>query len=120
MTSLGQDIRPPLAPGRPKCNSILHLFGEWLFEAAFIGTEGWSQNLPRKYLIVRKIKFCKKNFVVIMLLIIYYRTIGRFKTSIFGTRGRAEFITRNCERCTIDTLHRSLRVRESGSIGRSV
>lgn len=48
MTSLGQDIRPPLAPGRPKCNSILHLFGEWLFEAAFIGTNGWSQNLPRK------------------------------------------------------------------------
>lgn len=47
VTSLGQDIRPPLAPGRPKCNSILHLFGEWLFEAAFIGTDGWSQNLPR-------------------------------------------------------------------------
>ncbi|XP_015175300.1 PREDICTED: ral GTPase-activating protein subunit beta isoform X2 [Polistes dominula] len=47
MTSLGQDIRPPLAPGRPKCNSILHLFGEWLFEAAFIGTNGWSQNLPQ-------------------------------------------------------------------------
>ncbi|KAL6447256.1 hypothetical protein ACFW04_001486 [Cataglyphis niger] len=47
MTSLGQDIRPPLAPGRPKCNSILHLFGEWLFEAAFIGTDGWSQNLPQ-------------------------------------------------------------------------
>lgn len=49
MISLGQDVRPPLAPGRPKCNSILHLFGEWLFEAAFIGTEGWSQVLPRKY-----------------------------------------------------------------------
>ncbi|XP_057325976.1 ral GTPase-activating protein subunit beta isoform X5 [Microplitis mediator] len=47
VTSLGHDVRPPLAPGRPKCNSILHLFGEWLFEAAFIGTEGWSQNLPR-------------------------------------------------------------------------
>ncbi|XP_031364609.1 ral GTPase-activating protein subunit beta isoform X4 [Apis dorsata] len=47
MTSLVQDIRPPLAPGRPKCNSILHLFGEWLFEAAFIGTDGWTQNLPQ-------------------------------------------------------------------------
>ncbi|XP_033225547.1 ral GTPase-activating protein subunit beta isoform X3 [Belonocnema kinseyi] len=47
VTSLGQDIRPPLAPGRPKCNSILHLFGEWLFEAAFIGTDGWSQKLPQ-------------------------------------------------------------------------
>lgn len=49
MTSLNQEIRPPLAPGRPKCNSILHLFGEWLFEAAFIGTDGWSQNLSRKH-----------------------------------------------------------------------
>lgn len=28
-----------MAPGRPRCNSILHLFGEWLFEAAFIGTD---------------------------------------------------------------------------------
>ena len=25
-----------LANGRPKCNSILHLFGPWLFEAALI------------------------------------------------------------------------------------
>ncbi|XP_048505289.1 ral GTPase-activating protein subunit beta isoform X3 [Athalia rosae] len=49
VASLGQDIRPPLAPGRPKCNSILHLFGEWLFEAAFIGTDGWSQSLPQTH-----------------------------------------------------------------------
>ena len=49
MTSLGQDMRPPLAPSRPKCNSILHLFGEWLFDAAFIGTDGWSQKLPREF-----------------------------------------------------------------------
>ncbi|XP_014219177.1 ral GTPase-activating protein subunit beta isoform X2 [Copidosoma floridanum] len=47
MGSVNQDARPPLAPGRPKCNSILHLFGEWLFEAAFIGTDGWSQSLPQ-------------------------------------------------------------------------
>lgn len=33
------ETRGALAPGRPRCNSILHLFGEWLFEAAFIGTE---------------------------------------------------------------------------------
>ena len=26
-------------PDRPKCNSILHLCGSWLFEAAFIGSE---------------------------------------------------------------------------------
>jgi hypothetical protein len=26
-------------PDRPKCNSILHLIGVWLFEAAFIGSE---------------------------------------------------------------------------------
>ncbi|XP_046680687.1 ral GTPase-activating protein subunit beta isoform X3 [Homalodisca vitripennis] len=39
MLSLGSEVRSPLAPARPKCNSILHLFGEWLFEAAQIGTE---------------------------------------------------------------------------------
>jgi hypothetical protein len=37
--SLGGDSRHSLAPARPKCNSILHLFGEWLFEAAYIGFE---------------------------------------------------------------------------------
>lgn len=44
MLSLNQENRPPLAPTRPKCNSILHLFGEWLFEAAHIGGETWIQN----------------------------------------------------------------------------
>ncbi|XP_069691801.1 ral GTPase-activating protein subunit beta isoform X2 [Periplaneta americana] len=39
MVSLGGDSRHPLAPARPKCNSILHMFGEWLFEAAHIGCE---------------------------------------------------------------------------------
>lgn len=39
MLSLGSEVRSSLAPKRPKCNSILHLFGEWLFEAAQIGTE---------------------------------------------------------------------------------
>lgn len=28
-----------LAENRPRCNSILHLFGEWLFEAALIGVD---------------------------------------------------------------------------------
>ena len=28
------DARQPLAPARPRCNSILHLFGAWLFDAA--------------------------------------------------------------------------------------
>lgn len=27
------------AETRPRCNSILHLFGEWLFEAALIGVD---------------------------------------------------------------------------------
>ncbi|XP_053405362.1 ral GTPase-activating protein subunit beta-like isoform X3 [Mercenaria mercenaria] len=31
---LSLDSRLPLAPGRPKCNSILHLFGSWLFDAS--------------------------------------------------------------------------------------
>jgi len=39
MMSLGGESRHSLAPARPKCNSILHLFGEWLFEAAYIGFE---------------------------------------------------------------------------------
>lgn len=48
MLSLNQENRPPLAPTRPKCNSILHLFGEWLFEAAHIGGETWIQNTKSK------------------------------------------------------------------------
>lgn len=39
LTSFGPESRIPLAPARPKCNSILHLFGEWLFEAAFLGCD---------------------------------------------------------------------------------
>lgn len=45
LPSLGfVDSRSPLAAARPKCNSILHLFGEWLFEAAHIGGDAWIQN----------------------------------------------------------------------------
>ncbi|KAL3873490.1 hypothetical protein ACJMK2_036600, partial [Sinanodonta woodiana] len=36
---LSLDSRLPLAPRRPKCNSILHLFGAWLFDAAFAGVK---------------------------------------------------------------------------------
>uniref|UniRef100_A0A1B6CX62 Rap-GAP domain-containing protein n=1 Tax=Clastoptera arizonana TaxID=38151 RepID=A0A1B6CX62_9HEMI len=48
MLSLGSDVRNPLAPARPKCNSILHLFGEWLFEAAQIGTELSKEKVASK------------------------------------------------------------------------
>ncbi|XP_031623331.1 ral GTPase-activating protein subunit beta isoform X7 [Contarinia nasturtii] len=41
------ESRPPLASARPKCNSILHLFGEWLFEAAHIGGDAWIQNTKK-------------------------------------------------------------------------
>ena len=52
MSSLNLEGKPlKLAPGRPKCNSIFHLFGEWLFEAAFIGTD-----LPQ-----RKFHVCKNK-----------------------------------------------------------
>ncbi|KAL1137760.1 hypothetical protein AAG570_009456 [Ranatra chinensis] len=38
-----------LAPQRPKCNSLLHLFGEWLFEAAQVGTGLYAtSNFSRK------------------------------------------------------------------------
>ncbi|KAF5302204.1 hypothetical protein FQA39_LY10243 [Lamprigera yunnana] len=38
LTSLSTECRSPLASERAKCNSILHLFGEWLLEAAFVGS----------------------------------------------------------------------------------
>ncbi|XP_063707016.1 ral GTPase-activating protein subunit beta isoform X2 [Culicoides brevitarsis] len=47
MASLNQEVRAPAAE-RPKCNSILHLFGEWLFEAAHIGSEMWVQNTKKQ------------------------------------------------------------------------
>ncbi|XP_018330220.1 ral GTPase-activating protein subunit beta isoform X2 [Agrilus planipennis] len=45
LTSLSFECRSTLAPERAKCNSILHLFGEWLFEAAFVGSD-----LPQRQL----------------------------------------------------------------------
>ncbi|CAB3365599.1 Hypothetical predicted protein [Cloeon dipterum] len=33
----GSEPRPALAPARSRCNSILHTYGEWLFESAHIG-----------------------------------------------------------------------------------
>ncbi|KAJ6629279.1 Ral GTPase-activating protein subunit beta [Pseudolycoriella hygida] len=47
-SSISNESRPPLAPFRPKCNSILHLFGEWLFEAALIGGDSWLQNTKKE------------------------------------------------------------------------
>ncbi|XP_041980537.1 ral GTPase-activating protein subunit beta isoform X2 [Aricia agestis] len=37
-SQVGETERLPLTPLRPSVNSILHLFGEWLFEAALVGT----------------------------------------------------------------------------------
>ncbi|XP_037904135.1 ral GTPase-activating protein subunit beta isoform X4 [Hermetia illucens] len=48
LPSIGHEQRPPLAVARPKCNSILHLFGEWLFEAAHIGGDAWVQNTKKQ------------------------------------------------------------------------
>lgn len=50
LPSITQENRNPLAPTRPKCNSILHLFGEWLFEAAHIGGETWLQTTKSNFL----------------------------------------------------------------------
>ncbi|VVC92050.1 unnamed protein product [Leptidea sinapis] len=38
VTNTPHSLQLPLTPLRPKVNSILHLFGDWLFEAALIGT----------------------------------------------------------------------------------
>ncbi|XP_067623760.1 ral GTPase-activating protein subunit beta isoform X2 [Eurosta solidaginis] len=48
LPSLGFEQRPALAVARPKCNSILHLFGEWLFEAAHIGGDAWMLNTKKQ------------------------------------------------------------------------
>ncbi|XP_017842322.2 LOW QUALITY PROTEIN: ral GTPase-activating protein subunit beta [Drosophila busckii] len=48
LPSIGAELRPTLAAARPKCNSILHLFGEWLFEAAHIGGDTWLQNRKKQ------------------------------------------------------------------------
>ncbi|XP_075152916.1 ral GTPase-activating protein subunit beta isoform X9 [Haematobia irritans] len=48
LPSLSSEQRPPLAAARPKCNSILHLFGEWLFEAAHIGGDAWLMNTKKQ------------------------------------------------------------------------
>ncbi|XP_030384786.1 ral GTPase-activating protein subunit beta [Scaptodrosophila lebanonensis] len=44
ISSTSMMARPLLAISRPKSNSILHLFGEWLFEAAHIGGDTWLSN----------------------------------------------------------------------------
>ncbi|XP_022824667.1 ral GTPase-activating protein subunit beta-like [Spodoptera litura] len=46
-SQVGESEKPPLTPLRPKVNSILHLFGEWLFEAALIGTTPQYNNQQR-------------------------------------------------------------------------
>ncbi|XP_017094710.2 ral GTPase-activating protein subunit beta isoform X6 [Drosophila bipectinata] len=46
LTSMGAGTE--LAVARPKCNSILHVFHEWLFEAAHIGGDTWRQNRKKQ------------------------------------------------------------------------
>ncbi|CRL00726.1 CLUMA_CG013983, isoform A [Clunio marinus] len=46
--SISNENRSTLASSRPKCNSILHLFGEWLFDAAHIGSDMWLQSLRKQ------------------------------------------------------------------------
>lgn len=64
MVSIGGDSHPPLAPARPKCNSILHMFGEWLFEAAHIGSEAAYYGkgpLQSKFVFVRSGRITLSN-----------------------------------------------------------
>lgn len=60
--SLGHEPRAQLASGRPRCNSVLHLFGEWLFEAAHQGSETWYLNN-------------KSKSDIIFILFLYYFTL---------------------------------------------
>lgn len=52
-TALGPEVKNVPAEGRPKCNSLLHLFGEWLLEGAYVGcpetsTTNIAQMEPRR------------------------------------------------------------------------
>lgn len=50
-TTSAPPLRPPLSPSRPKCNSVLHLFGTWLFEAALVGSDmtSFTSSSDRKF-----------------------------------------------------------------------
>lgn len=63
------ESRPPLAAARPKCNSILHLFGEWLFEAAHIRGDAWLQNTKSELNISFKFIVVNEAFELFCLLI---------------------------------------------------
>ncbi|XP_013391687.1 ral GTPase-activating protein subunit beta isoform X2 [Lingula anatina] len=43
---LSLDSRSPYAPARPKCNSLLHLFGAWLFDGALVGVKSLGKSGP--------------------------------------------------------------------------
>lgn len=60
--SITNENRQALAATRPKCNSILHLFGEWLFDAAHIGSDMWLQSLKSKIT-----ELCNHFFITIIL-----------------------------------------------------
>ncbi|GBP58149.1 hypothetical protein EVAR_86311_1 [Eumeta japonica] len=42
----GEAEKPVLTPLRPKVNSLFHLFGDWLFEAALVGTDAPATAVP--------------------------------------------------------------------------
>lgn len=65
--SITNENRPPLTSARPKCNSILHMFGEWLFEAAHIGSEMWLQTLKSKFY---SMKCSQRDFIFFPLFYI--------------------------------------------------
>ena len=73
LPSLGLEQKPPLATARPKCNSILHLFGEWLFEAAHIGGDAWLINTKSKFILLNIVVFV----FIISLFIVFYSTTGQ-------------------------------------------
>lgn len=59
--TVGESEKPPLTPLRPKVNSIFHLFGEWLFEAALIGTTPVYNNNQRKFIYIYV--YCREFFI---------------------------------------------------------
>uniref|UniRef100_A0A8D8PTC3 Ral GTPase-activating protein subunit beta n=1 Tax=Cacopsylla melanoneura TaxID=428564 RepID=A0A8D8PTC3_9HEMI len=74
IASLAADHKGPLAEDRPKCNSILHLFGEWLFEAALIGSDFSKDKVNSKD--------CKRRPSSIMIDTVSVSSAGSMKGSL--------------------------------------
>lgn len=78
-TTSAPPLRPPLSPSRPKCNSVLHLFGTWLFEAALVGSDmtSFTSSSDRKFLIYLIAYFICRNLRFSHDVHVYFCIVSR-------------------------------------------